>query len=285
MMNISVLLALAGAAFNTGNDLLYRKVSLISRNTGPLPFYLMSSAASAVTAFCLIMLKSSRVRNMHFGTPDIVYGVILGVLSFVAYILYLMSFNGKNTSISVTIYRMNLIPGILLAVIFMGELISLRRGTAILSCILSVILLGSWGIGRFQDKRYLLLSICACMSGGVLNVVNKAAVTNGGNSFNLLFIRFTIVALLTGVFVLVRKTWTFDVKIIKYAILSGLALMFAIYFVLEALKTGDVGLVLPVTQLSFTLVAIASWLLFKEEVNAKKLFGVVLAIGSVLLMN
>ncbi|OGO80991.1 MAG: hypothetical protein A2Y21_00570 [Clostridiales bacterium GWC2_40_7] len=120
-MNIAVVLALTGAAFNVGNDLLYRKVSIFNRGTGPLPFYLMSSAASSVFALGFIMFNSRGIRELHFGTPDLVYGGVLGVLSFVTYMLYLTSFSGDNTSMSVTIYRMNLIPGILLAMLFLGE--------------------------------------------------------------------------------------------------------------------------------------------------------------------
>lgn len=283
-MSIPVILALAGALFNTGNDLLYRKVSLICRRTGPLPFYLISSAAAAVIALIINFFKLGGIGSVYFGVPDITYGIVLGVLSFVTYILYLMSFSGENTSVSVTIYRMNLIPGILLAVAFLGEVISLRRGAAILLCILSVLLLSSFK-SKLLDNRRLLLSIGAFLSGGVLNYVNKVAITHGGNSFKLLFVRFTIVAVLTSIFIVVKKAWVFDVKIVKYAILSGFVLMFSIYFILEALKTGDVGLVLPVTQLSFTLVAISSWVFFKEKASVKNLLGVVVAVCSVLLMN
>lgn len=284
-MNIAVTLALTAAAFNAGNDLLYRKASLISRNTGPLPFYFVSSAASSAIALGFDIFNSGGPGKLHFETVDLFYGGILGVLSFVTYILYLMSFSGDNTSVSVTIYRMNLIPGIILAVIFIGEVISLKRGLAIIFCVLSVLLLGSFRFGRLKDNRHLLLSIGALLSGGVLNFINKSAVIHGGNALNLLFVRFLVVSVLTGIFIIHKKSFKFDKKALKYAILSGLLLMIAIYLILEAFKTGDVALVLPITQLSFTLIVIASWIFFKEDMNVKKLSGIILAIGSVLLMN
>jgi uncharacterized membrane protein len=148
-----------------------------------------------------------------------------------------------------------------------------------------VLLLSSWKFGKFEDNRHLLLSIGACISGGVLNFVNKSAVAHGSNSFNLLFVRFVVVTLLTGVFILLQKSYKFEKITIKYALLSGLFLMLAIYFTLEAFKTGDVALVLPVTQLSFTLIVIVSWIFFKEEANVKKIIGIMLAIGSVFLIN
>ena len=222
---------------------------------------------------------------VNFSTPDIAYGIVLGALSFLTYILYLTSFSGDNTSVSVTIYRMNMIPGILLAVIFLGEAVDPRRGSAIISCILSVLLLGSWKFGRLKDDRHLLLSIGACISGGVLNVVNKAAIVQGGNSFNLLFIRFTLVFVLTGLFIIFRKAWTIDRKTVKYALFSGILLMLAIYFILEAFRSGDVALVLPVTQLSFTLVVFASRAIFKEVISVRKVIGKLQAVSSDLLMK
>jgi uncharacterized membrane protein len=284
-MNTAIMLAMTGAAFSAGNDLVYRKASIISQSTGILPFYILSSAASAIIAISFIVVKSGGIKDLHFGPPDLIYGGVLGVLSFVTYMLYIMSFSGNNTSASVTIYRMNMIPGILLAMIFMDEIINFRRGTAILSSILSLLLLGSWRFGTLQENRYFFLSIGACLSGGVLNFVNKAAIMHGGNSFSLLFIRFALVTLFAGVFIILRKSYRFDIKTIKYASLSGLFLMLGIYFILEAFKTGEVGLVMPIAQLSFPFVAFVSWIFFKEGINAKKVSGLILAILSILLMN
>ena len=64
----------------------------------------------------------------------------------------------------------------------------------------------------------------------------------------------------------------------------GLKLI-SVFLILEALKVGDVALVLPITQLSFTLIIVVSWLFFKEKMSIKKIIGILLAIGSVFLMN
>ena len=285
MMNIAVILALASAVFNAGNDLVYRKASIISRKTGTMSFFLMASAAAAIIALILNIIKSGGFAGLIFGMPDLLYGSILGIVSFITYILYLASFSGENTSVSVTIFRMNLVPTILLAVIFMGESISLRRGIAIVCCIISLLMLSSWKSGKFPDKHFLLPSLGAFLAGAVLNVVNKAAAIHGTHSFSLLSVRFLVVTILAGLIVLFKKSFIFDKKAVKYAVSSGFFLVIAIFLTLEALKTGDVGLVLPINQLSFTLIIVISWLFFKEKMNIKKIFGVLLAIGSIFLMN
>ncbi|MRS05854.1 hypothetical protein EG832_21945, partial [bacterium] len=182
-MDHNILLALAGAGFNAGNDLLYRKASIMNRSASLLPFYLISAVSASAIAMLFIIIKSGWAGLMFFGTADLFYGAVLGVLSFVTYILYLSSFSGDNTSVCVTIYRMNMVPAILLAVIFMGEVIDLKRGAAIVCCIISMILLGSRHSAGPEKGRKIMLSIGACMTGGVLSFVNKVAMIHGADSF------------------------------------------------------------------------------------------------------
>lgn len=97
--------------------------------------------------------------------------------------------------------------------------------------------------------------------------------------------RFVVVVILIGIIIVYKKIWMFDLKRIKYAFLSGILLVSATYMILRAYKTGDVAIVLPITQLSFVLVAFVSWLFFKEHMNTKKIVGILLAIGTVLLIK
>jgi len=284
-MNIAAILALVSTVFNTGNDLIYRKASIINREAGSLTFYLVSAATSSIAALVLNIITSKGLAGMNYGAPTLFYGLILGGLSFITFMLYLKSFSGENTSVSVTIFRMNMIPSILIAVAFMGETISLRRGIAIILCIISVLMLNSWKLGKLPDMRYLLPSLGAFLSGGVLNVVNKMAVGSGCNSFSLISVRFLFVTVLAGLCILLKKSFHFEKKAVKYAAASGVTLIMAIYFVLEALKTGDIALVLPITQLSFIMVVVISWLFLKEKMTKTKIIGIFLAVGSVFLIN
>jgi len=284
-MDIAIVLALFSAVFSAGNDLVYRKASIVGRKTGPLAFFLMASITSAIIALILNIIQPGGLTGVRFEIQDLIYGFLLGVVSFVTYILYLLSFSGENTSVSVTIFRMNLIPGIILAVLFMGETISLRRGLAAVCCIISLLLLSPWKTGKLPDKRFLLFSLGAFFAGGVLNVVNKAVAVHNTHYFSILGIRFLVVGLLTCVVMLFQKSFKFDRKAVKYSVFSGFFLVISVFLNLEALKTGDVTLVLPVTQLSFTLIVVISWLFFKEKMSIKKMIGIALAIGSVSLMS
>ena len=277
--------ALSACVLNAGNDLIYSRKSRSKNDNSVLAFYFLSSLGSAILAFFFVMVSSGETSGISFSKQDIFYGITLGLLSFCTYYLFILSFSDSNTSITVTIYRMNMIPGILLAVLFLGEALNIRRGLAILACVVSISLLSSWKIKGFVEGRSLICSVGACLFGSVLNVLNKIAVQQGGVPFKLIFLRFVVVVIITGIIIALKKSWRIDRKSIKFAFLSGAFLMSAIFMTLKAYKTSDVAIVLPITQLSFALVALVSWLFFKEKMNMKKVLGILFAIGTILLIK
>lgn len=281
-MSKAMILALTGAMINTSNDFIYRKSGMGKEADSVYGFYFLSAVSSAAFALILGFIKSG---YFLFNTSEMIYGFILGILSFFAYILFLFSFNGTNTSISVTIYRLNLIPGIVLAVIFLDEAISFKRGFGIILCLASMLLFVRRTSKDNKLKKYLVCSIAACLSGGILNMMNKVAVMHGTDSFRLLFWRFATVALISGILFKFKKSKAIIVKDLAYPIISGLLLMLAVFCIIEALKTGDVSLVIPITQLSFAVVAIISWLVLKEKFHTIKLLGVLCAILAVIFIN
>lgn len=281
-MNNAVVLAAVAACLNMMNDLIYRKSAMGNEIMKVYFFYFCSALSSAVFALLLgYMEKGSYAMEM----VDVFYGVILGILSFGAYILFLFSFDGSNTTVSVTIFRLNLIPSIALAAIFLNEVLTVRRGVGILLCIASMLLFAGNILKGSLQKRYLLLSLAACLVGGVLNMMNKVAVINGAEPLQLLFWRFLTVGLISGVVLLPKKHAAFALKDIKYPMISGLLLMLAVFSILTALKTGEVSIVIPITQMSFVLVAIITWIVLKESMHLAKIGGILCAVIAVILIR
>lgn len=281
-MSHAVLFALLGAGLNSANDLVYWK-SAIGRSVKVVYlFYFFSSLFSAVFALLSTLLING---SFVIETVDVLYGILLGVLSFCAYILFLFSFSGSNTSVSVTIYRLNLIPGIILAVIFLDETISWRRGLGVILCVVSMLLFAGKLRYGLAQKKPLLLSLGACILGGVLNLLNKVAMLHGADSARLLFWRFLAVSLISGVILWTKRPARPVFKDIKYAMLSGLLLMLAVLSILTALKTGAVSVIIPITQMAFVIVALISWAFLGEKMTKTKLAGILCAIFAVILIS
>lgn len=281
-MNSAVLLGLLGAVFNTANDLIYRVSSAGVTKKKVLSFYITSAFSSVLVS---LVFNFILYGDLSFSHKEILYGIILGILSLITYILFIFSFSGDNTSISVIIFRLNMIPGIILAAWLLNESISLRRASGIILCILSIFMLTKREPKKAKGRNYLMFSIGACLFGGILNFMNKIAVNEGCLPFKMLFWRFATVFILCGIFVFAKKQWEFSTGIIKYAFVSGFLLIMAVFFILEALKTADVSLVIPLTQMAFAFIALISWIFLGEKMTLRKLVGLIMAIFVVILIN
>jgi drug/metabolite transporter (DMT)-like permease len=277
-----VVLALAAACFSAANDLIYRKSAISKKSKDVYFFYFFSALFSALGALVIGYVEKGSLR---IEAVAVLYGVTLGILSFCTYILFLFSFNGHNTTVSVTIYRLNLIPGIALAVIFLGEVITLRRGLGILLCIVSMLLFTGKAIGENSERKYLLLSFGAFLLGGVMNVLSKVAVMHGAEPLQLLLWRFLTVAIISGMIFWSKKPEAFTLKELKYPFASGLLLMFSVFMVMSALQIGEVSVVIPITQIAFVLVAVISCIVLKEKMNPSKAAGILCAVLAVILIS
>ena len=283
-MNTVVLLSLAGAAFNALNDLIYRSSSTSFKKNEVLSFYAFSSIASAFIA--LIMAAGER-GTFYFLPQELLYGSVLGILSFLTYLFFLFSFTGENTSTSVTVFRLNMIPGIILAILIIDEKLTVEKVLALSLFVACIFLFKerSKSIQATKETKYIVFAVAACLFGGMLNFVNKLAAMHTESNFRLLLWRFTTVAVLSFIYLVIKKRFIINRKIIKYAGMSGSLLVFAIFFILTALKKGDVGVVIPVSQSALVIVSVISWIFYNEKADLRKIIAVISAIGAIIIIS
>lgn len=280
---MTILYAVLGAIFNTGNDLVYRR-SAVAKPTGEIiTFYFFASAASVPLAAIVAVAYTGTLTD---GIGELFFGVALGGLSFGAYLALLLSLAHGSASVAVTIFRLNIIPAIILANALQMETINLKRSIAVALCVTSIILLVGGGSQkeRRETLRRQLISVCACLLGGAATFCNKIAMTEGYAPSRLLFWRFLTVAVITGMYLSIGKSWHLSRDHAKYAPLSGFFMCAALYIILEALRLGDLSVVMPITQLSFVFLTLISWILLRERVTLRKGIGSALAIAVVILI-
>ena len=281
---MTILYAIFGAVLNTGNDLVYRQ-SAAAKPTGEIiTFYFYASAACGLMGGFAALIATGMLAG---SIDELLFGVALGGLSFVAYLLFLLSLTGGSASAGVTIFRLNMIPAILFANMLLMEKIGVRRGIGIALCVVSIVLLaGSGGSSKSRvSLRRSFISVGACLLGGAATFFNKVAMTEGYQPFRLLFWRFVTVTAICGIYLSVGSMWRPSKEHLKYAPLSGFFMCASLYFILEALQGGDLSVVMPITHLSFVFVALFSWIFLHEPVTPRKTVGSVLAVAVVILIT
>ena len=305
-MSPETLLAVAVLGANAVNDLLYRKASVGADRKHIYAFYLSAAGASAIIALGLGGISREGwpiAGNMQGMLTSLFYGILAGVLSCTAYLFFLLSFTGRNTAVTATIYRMNMVPGILLAILFLGETPGIGRIIAILLCVAGILYFCGPLKGKAQPlvpttpavcdeestmtaeaakaaktaKTGILYSVAAFLSAGVLNFILKLAAVAGVPSFHLLFWRFFTVAAIVLVIMIIRRMPLSAGRHTGLAILSGLVLMTGVWCMLRAFRTGDVSALLPITQMSFIPVALFSRILLKEPLSRRIIPGMAAA--------
>jgi uncharacterized membrane protein len=119
----------------------------------------------------------------------------------------------------------------------------------------------------------------------MLNLINKLAAMHTESNFRILLWRFTTVSILSFTYLIIKKRFVISKKIIKYASMSGSLLVIAIYFILTALKKGDVGVVIPVSQSALVIVSVISWIFYNEKADLRKIIAVIFAITAIIIIS
>lgn len=278
-----IFLALLSMICAAANDFVFK---LYARRRGSVGAYL--AVIGIIWAFVFTVGLPSWDCLLDRKTAQ--WGILSGVFSITANILFVKALVKEDVGICSTIYRLNLVPAAFLAFILFKEPITVPRLTAITAGV-AAILLFSWPAGKAISKPVLsasiLLIVLASFLRAGMGLSYKAGLLNGGNEYGLLAVN-GLIWIVGGTichFVVDREKWRIPSSVLSYGGLSGALVCGIVLFMMLALKYGDASLVLPVTQMSFALTALAGVVLMKEPLTARKFAGVSLGIFCILLMG
>lgn len=279
------LYALLGMMGNTGNDLLFKSSAKHRGGRNIMLFYLLQAgfiAALSLAAVLLFPLGPLVHRS------SILYALPIGVGTFAIYILVLKSLVEGEVSINITVFRLNFVVSSLLAVVLLGEVLTVRKVAGLFLCAAAIVVLFlSAPRQTHRSRSGLGFSIPACMLAGGLNILTKTAFNNGALVVQLILYRYLVVVILAALFQLLKhgQRDRGDRRIYLLALLSAVAMTFALSFTFTALQIGDVALVIPIIQLAFVFSSAGAVLLFKERLSALKVIAIALAVGSIVIIT
>jgi transporter family protein len=277
--------ALLGMMGNTANDLLYKGSAKHRGGRGITLFYLFQALFLIVFSLAAVLLfplgPLIHRCSMLFALP-------VGACTFVIYMLVLKSLVDGDVSTNITIFRLNFVVSGVLAVFLLGEILTVRKIIGLLLCSAAIVTL-FLSVPRRKRRTHtgLRFSIPACLLAGGLNILVKTAFNNGALIVQLILYRYVVVAVISGLFLLLNHGQKFrgDRRIYLFSFLSGAAMMFALSFTFAALQIGDVALVIPIIQLAFVFSAAGAVLLFKERLSRPKILAIILAVASIIIIT
>jgi len=278
-----VVLALLSMVCAAANDFIFK---LYARRGGSVGAYLavIGMVWASVFTVCLPSWDCLLDRK------TIQWGILSGIFSIAANILFVKALVKGDMGICSTIYRLNLVPAALLAFLLFKEPVTLPRLTAIAAGVAAVFLF-SWPAGKAAAKSSVsaavVLIVLASFLRAGMGLGYKAGLLNGANGYGLLAIN-GVIWVIGGIichFLADREMWSLSPSTMTYGVISGILVCGIALFMMLALKHGDASLVLPVTQMSFALTALAGIVLMREPLTSRKLAGVSLGVCCILLMG
>lgn len=218
------------------------------------------------------------------------WGAVSGVFSICANILLVKSLTKEDVGICATIYRLNLVPAALLAFVLFNESVTVSRVAAIAAGV-AAIWLFSWPSRKSASKvvfsAAIWMTVAASLLRAGMGLSYKAGLLGGANEYGLLAINGFVWVVGGSIchFTVDQKKWRIPLATIAFGMLSGALVCGIVLFLTLALKYGDASLVLPVTQMSFALTALAGIVIIKEPLTSRKCVGMAFALICILLMG
>lgn len=283
-MSLLTIFALASMLCAGVNDFIFKKYVSKTRSKG---VYLSLIGVVWALIFYAISLSSG---GLKFDPNTVVYGIVCGFFSIAAQILLLESLHGIDVSIGSTVYRLNFIVVIILAPMFLGELLTPLRFTGSLLAVGSVLFLSKNNAKQKMHRSYkfsfLYLAVIASILRGLMGFFYKIALNHNIDVNTFLFINpllWISGGLIHAVFF--ERDLSINKKTVIYSGISGFLVAGIVLFLLLAVKEGETIIAVPLSQLSFIITCVLSVWLLREKMTFPKAIGILLAIGTIFCLS
>jgi drug/metabolite transporter (DMT)-like permease len=217
------------------------------------------------------------------------WGVFAGAIVMLANALLIESLAGINVSLGSTIYRLNTIAVVILAVAFLGEALTAPKLGGVLLGVAAVILLYQRG-GRGGSDRLLLFSVWLAVAASLLRaafgILSKIGLSGGTEPF--LFTVYvgagwTLAAIAYGA---ARRQPIGAIRdVLAYALASGVLVCLVVSFLLLGLRAGEASIVIPIANMSFVVALLISAACGMENITPRKLLAVAAAALAIFLLT
>ncbi len=284
-MPSSIVYALLSLVFAAANDVVFKRYAAKDRSRGTYVFGI------GLVWFSLQM-STVFAHGIEFplATVTLGYGFVAGLFLTASNLLLLESLTHIEASLGSTLYRLNTMGVVVLALLFLDESLGVYKGIGITAGLLAVFLLY-----RREDQChaahrtfsfYFILAVLASLFRALYGVTSKAGLLNGAD-LQLMLIIGAISWIVGGagyaIFREKRLRLTRNKAI--YSLLSGVLVFLIVNFLLLAIEHGQASTVIPIANMSFVLALLLSAALGMERLTPHKFAAVAAAVCSILLLS
>jgi drug/metabolite transporter (DMT)-like permease len=277
---MAILYALLSLVFAGFNDLVFKRYGDKPRSIG---CFMMGIGVVWVGVFAALGMVG---HPMVVDRRTLCYGVLSGLLSATANVIFIAAIRRVGVGIGATIYRLNLVFVALIAVVFLHEPLTIPKLAGVLLAVLTVLLMagnGAAGPRRVWLGRFIVWLLFASFLRACMGIVYKLAASAGVPAMPFLMLNGVGWLALGGIYWFLReRREPLEGKTMAYALLSGLFITGIVFFLRRATDCGEASVVVTVSQLSFLVTYPLAVLFFHEKPSWRRGLGILAAIGCVI---
>jgi uncharacterized membrane protein len=266
------------------NDVLFKLHTIRQRVFGP---YLAFVGVVWALFFCLM---SGSGGTLGMSGVSLFWGTVSGAFSIMSNILLVAALGRHEVGVCATIYRLNLAPAAVFAMLFMGESCSVMKAAGVAAAAAAVIMfanpgaLPSSGSGAAAALR---LALAASLLRAGMGLSYKCGINHGAEPLAMLTVNGVFWAAGGVIYYCVfERMGKISARVtLVFGAASGIFVCGIVLFLMMALQRGDASVALPVSQLSFAVTAAAGAVFLGEKISAGKAAGLALAFLCVIFMS
>ena len=277
-----------GSAFFAGITAILAKIGI--KNTDSNLATAIRTIVILAFSWLMVFVVGSIDTINELSQKTIIFLILSGLATGLSWLCYFRALQLGNVNKVTPIDKSSTILTMVLAIIFLGEKITILK-------IISIILIGVGTylmIEKKEDKKqaknnkWLLYALGSAVFASLTSILGKIGI-EGVESKLGTAIRTIVVLLMAWVVVFVTKKQS-EIKNIdknswKFLILSGLTTGLSWLCYYKALQTGEASIVVPIDKLSITITIALSYFILKEKLNKKSMIGLIgIVIGTMLLL-
>lgn len=244
-----------------------------------------------VFSWLMVLITGSGKGIAQISGKTLLFLILSGLATGASWICYFHALQKGDVNKVVPIDKSSTVLTILLALIFLGEGISVEK-------IAAVVLIGGGtllmidrkdtGAKQENQKDWLIYAVLSAVFASLTAILGKIGIQGVESNLGTA-IRTTVVLVMSWLMVFItgkgkeiRKT---DRKELGFITLSGLATGASWLCYYRALQDGPASVVVPVDKLSILVTVLFSWLVFHEKLSKKSALGLGCMVGGTLLLT
>ena len=282
---MAVILAFCCLGFAAVNDFVFKLFARKERSRGVFIFTVGAVMVVLLSVFLDDWWGSSWKATL-------LWGVICGLFSVVGNIFLIESMSRLSAGLCSTVYRLNLVVAVPLAVVLFHETRLWYQWVGVVLALLAVLLFMPVGEKSVDGRKsdYVMLILSMVMRAG-MGISYKYAFSAGAAESGVQIINgwAWVVCGLAYYFLrevrVMKPRRAFDSKTLGYGAVGGALATGIIFFMARSLKLGDASLVLPIQQMSFLATFFLGVIFLKEKVTARKVVALACGVAALLLLS